>query len=168
MGVSGSGKSTVAAALAEQYHLELLEADDFHSPENKAHMASGQGLTDAMREPWMNALCEALEQQYRASRDCVMAFSGLRFAHRQRLRTMGFRQHFLLLEAPAETIGSRMQARSDHFMPASLLNSQLADFESTASESDVKNINVADSLSQTLARVNAVLAPLLEQDEYKI
>ena len=165
MGVSGSGKSTVAAALAEQYDLELLEADDFHSPENKAHMASGRGLTDAMREPWMNAVCEALEQQYRESRDCVMAFSGLRFAHRQRLRTLGFRHHFLLLEAPAETIGARMQARSNHFMPASLLNSQLADFESTASENDIKNISVAGSLPQTLERVKAVLAPLLEQTD---
>lgn len=161
MGVSGSGKSTVAAALSQLYNFELLEADDFHSQESKAHMAAGYGLTDAMREPWMNALCEALEQKKECNQNCVLAFSGLRRAHRQRLRDLGFWPQFLLLEASAEAISARMQARNNHFMPVSLLNSQLSDFQNTALETDVINISVAGDLRQTLSRITAVVDQLL-------
>jgi gluconokinase len=118
MGVSGSGKSTLAKRLAEQFDLPFFEADDFHSAENKAHMAAGKPLTDAMREPWIAHMCDTLKT---TGKSCVLAYSGLRRAHRQRFRELGFKTLFLHLHGEKALIAERMQARANHFMPSSLL-----------------------------------------------
>src|SRR6188768_14337 len=81
MGVSGSGKSSVATAIANHYQYCFLDADDFHSQENKRHMASGQPLTDEMRIPWVNSIKEYLQSANSEQKHCVLAFSGLRKQH---------------------------------------------------------------------------------------
>src|SRR5690242_16540799 len=86
MGVSGSGKTTVARALAAHYGDVFIDADDFHADDAKTQMAAGVPLSDAQRQPWVDALAHALRDQADQGRSTVLAFSGLRAAHRQRLR----------------------------------------------------------------------------------
>lgn len=148
MGVSGCGKSTLAAALAAAFGFRLLEADDFHPPANKARMAHGEPLTDAMREPWIAAMCDALRERRRRGESCVLAYSGLRRAHRQRFRELGYPTLFLHLAGDREVIRSRMRARIGHFAPARLLDSQYDALETPADEPDIIVLDVAQSLDQ--------------------
>ncbi|PCK08650.1 MAG: gluconokinase [Alteromonadaceae bacterium] len=151
-GVSGCGKSTVAQHLATRFDFNFIEADDFHSEENKAHMASGKALSDAMREPWVNALCDFLTEQAGQGRSCIMANSCLRQAHRLRFRNLPFRSVFVHLSGTEQLIHERMQARAGHFMPAALLSSQFAAFESTEGEADVALVDISsDEASVCLA-----------------
>lgn len=138
MGVSGCGKSTLAQALSTRLGWALLEADDFHNEANRAHMASGQPLTEAMREPWLASICSALRAR---SSHCVLACSALRRAHRARLRALGWQTRFLLLEINPEGARQRLQQRSGHFMPASLVDSQFEALEWPLGEADVSRID---------------------------
>ncbi len=126
MGVSGSGKSTVGAALAAALGVPFADGDDFHPDSNRQAMAAGIPLTDADREPWLAAL-----RAWAAARDggCVLACSALRRAYRDVLRGAGPDVVFVHLDVPAATLRSRMLARAGHFMPASLLDSQLSTLE---------------------------------------
>lgn len=148
MGVSGCGKSTLARHLAKKFGLVFLEADDFHSAENKAHMASGKPLTDAMREPWIAAMCDALRQHRSRGESCVLAYSGLRRAHRARFRELGYPVLFVHLAGPQEVIRRRMEGRVNHFMPADLLTSQYAALEPALNEPDITIIDVAQSIGK--------------------
>ena len=142
MGVSGSGKSSVAQSLAETYGYRYLDADDFHSDEAKAHMAAGTPLTDAMRIPWVNNISAYLTECAQLNVSCTLAFSGLRKAHREQLRRLPFRLAFIYLKGKRETIAQRMSSRQDHFMPTSLLDSQFASMEDSSGESDVLPIDI--------------------------
>ncbi len=160
MGVSGSGKSTLAKRLAEQFDLPFLEADDFHSAENKAHMAAGKPLTDAMREPWITQLCDTIKTN---ANSCVLAYSGLRRAHRQRFRELGFKTLFLHLHGEKSVIAERMQARSNHFMPSSLLDSQFAALEPTDTEPDIILVDLAAPIPEILAKAGAIVREFIAQ-----
>lgn len=149
MGVSGCGKSTLAAGLAAAFGFRLLEADDFHPPANKARMARGEPLTDAMREPWIAAMCDALRERRRRGESCVLAYSGLRRAHRQRFRELGYPTLFIHLAGDRELIRSRMRTRIGHFAPASLLDSQLEALETPTGEPDIIVVDVAQSIDRT-------------------
>ncbi|AKC88303.1 gluconokinase [Pseudoxanthomonas suwonensis] len=137
MGVSGSGKTTLARALAEAWPATFLDADDFHSEEARAHMANGQPLTDAMRQPWVERLALELRRRVDAGERVALAFSGLRRHHRDMLRGTGLPLRFLFLEGDAPLIAGRMRARSGHYMPVSLLDSQFATLEDPRGEPDV-------------------------------
>ncbi len=160
MGVSGSGKSTVAAKLARQLNYDFLEADDFHSPENKQHMAAGKALTDAMREPWINAMCERLKELGSEQHNCVLAYSGLRRAHRDRFRHLGFKVQFILLTGSKELIAKRMNARKTHFMPSSLLDSQFAAMEPPLNEPDIASIAIYAPVAKIYEQIREVIAKL--------
>lgn len=123
MGVSGSGKSSVAEELAKHYQMRYLDADDFHSDEAKAQMAAGIPLTDELRAPWVHNISAYLTDCAAKNISCTLAFSGLRKNHREILRQLPFHVIFLHLTGSKELIAQRMSARSDHFMPASLLDS---------------------------------------------
>ncbi|HYG06364.1 MAG TPA: gluconokinase [Stenotrophomonas sp.] len=157
MGVSGSGKSTVAAALARHYGCLLLDADDFHSEQAKAQMASGVPLTDAQREPWVEALAEALRSFHARGQCVVLAFSGLRRAHRQRLRGSGVPMRFVFLHAAAEVIAARLGTRAGHFMSPALLDSQFEALQPPTDEPDVVAVDVDAPLEEVVARAVAGL-----------
>lgn len=158
MGVSGAGKSTVSQALAERCGYVYLDADDFHSAEARAHMAAGKPLTDAMRVPWVEAICQHLRKLAADGTDVVLAFSGLRKAHREPLRQCGYQTRFLFLDGDRETITARLQARTGHFMPSSLLDSQFASLERPSSaEPDVQVLDITPPLEQLLDQAMRLL-----------
>lgn len=130
MGVSGSGKSTVAAALAARLGFVLADGDSFHPESNVAKLARGEPLTDADREPWLRALAEWIESQHAVGRSSVLACSALKRRYRDTLRAAA-PQHvrFVYLEVPAETLHARLLHRKGHFVGSGLLDSQLATLE---------------------------------------
>ena len=158
MGVSGSGKTTLARALAAAWEASFLDADDFHSDAAKAHMASGQPLTDAMRQPWVERIAAELQRRVAAGERVTLAFSGLRRAHRDMLRAAGLPLRFVFLHGDMETIAARMRERSGHYMPVSLLESQFATLEDPRDEADVHAVPVALAPAAQLERARALLA----------
>ncbi|GAB3309876.1 gluconokinase [Luteimonas notoginsengisoli] len=158
IGVAGSGKSTVARALAGHYGFVLLDADDFHTADAKARMAAGIPLTDAHRDPWVDALACELQRAAQQGRSSVLAFSGLRAAHRQRLRDSGVPARFVSLHASPEVIAARLAARRDHFMSPQLLASQFDDLQLPIGEPDVVIVGVDRPLEQVLDEAVAALA----------
>ena len=158
MGVSGSGKTTLARALADAWPATFLDADDFHSAEARAHMAGGQPLTDAMRQPWVERIAIELVRRVDAGERVALAFSGLRRRHRDGLRATGLPLRFVYLEGQARLIASRMQARSGHYMPVSLLDSQFATLEEPHGEPDVVVLPVDLAPEAQLQRALATLA----------
>ncbi len=159
IGVSGSGKSTVAQALASHYGFDLLDADDFHSDPAKAQMARGIPLTDAQREPWVARLAQQLRTEAAAGRSSVLAFSGLRREHRQHLRDSGVPIRFVFLHAAPAVIAQRLGNRVGHFMPAALLDSQLDALQLPYDEPDVIAIDVAAPIATVVAEALARLQP---------
>ena len=126
MGVSGSGKTTVAELLAQRLGWAEAEADDFHPPSNVAKMHDGIPLTDADRQPWLEALRDWINA---ATGSVIVTCSALKRSYRDLLRTADAEVKFLHLDGDPEVIRERMSARQDHFMPAALLDSQLATLE---------------------------------------
>lgn len=159
MGVSGCGKTTVAMTLARHYGFDFLDADDFHSDQARAQMARGIPLTDAQRVPWVRRLGEQLRQRATAGRSSVLAFSGLRRAHRAQLRDCGVPMRFVYLDASPTAIAARLAARSGHFMPASLLNSQFAALQRPNDEADVITVSAgvppSAVVTEAIARLDA-------------
>lgn len=128
MGVSASGKSSVAAGIATSLGLDWVDADDLHPPSNLAKMVSGSPLSDQDRWPWLDLVGQALASgQQRGG--VVVACSGLRRAYRDRLRSHVPDAVFVHLTGSAELLASRAASRVGHFMPATLLDSQLATLE---------------------------------------
>lgn len=126
MGVSGSGKSTVGAALAQRLRVPFADADDFHPPANIAKMTAGHALDDDDRLPWLTAIGDWLAAH---PDGCVMSCSALKRQYRDHLRSAAPDLVFLHLEGTREVITTRQASRPGHFMPASLLTSQFATLE---------------------------------------
>ena len=130
MGVSGSGKSTLGTALAKALDCPFLEGDDFHAPESVAKMRAGIPLTDDDRWPWLERLGRALGAKVVDRGIAVATCSALKRAYRDRLRAVvPAPVGFVLPDVGPEELLRRMSARADHYMPPSLLNSQLATLE---------------------------------------
>ncbi len=128
MGVSGTGKTTVAKALAEQLDAVFAEGDDFHPEANVAKMTAGTPLTDDDRWPWLRDLAAWTREQAEQGRSTVMTCSALRRVYRDVLRTGAADTFFVHLDAPEGLLLERMGARQ-HYMPATLLRSQLDTLE---------------------------------------
>ena len=126
MGVSGSGKSTVGAALAQRLRVPFADADDLHPPANIAKMASGRALDDHDRYPWLEAVGAWLAEHHAGG---VMSCSALKRKYRDQLRRHRADVRFLHLTGSPELIGSRQANRPGHFMPAALLASQFDTLE---------------------------------------
>ncbi|MEV6904192.1 gluconokinase [Amycolatopsis sp. NPDC051372] len=126
MGVSGSGKTTVGEALAERLGVEYAEADTFHPKANIEKMTAGHALTDADREPWLQAISHWIAAHQESGG--IVSSSALKRRYRDELRAGGS-VWFLHLHGDRDVLAERMQTRKGHFMPVSLLDSQLADLE---------------------------------------
>jgi len=129
MGVSGSGKSTVMARMAERFAWRSAEADDFHAAANVAKMAAGHPLTDEDRWPWLRTLAAWIREREDSGENCVITCSALRRPYRDFVRDGLPSVRFVHLTVDPEILTRRMEQRQGHFMPPSLLNSQLATFE---------------------------------------
>lgn len=136
MGVSGTGKSTVGRALAETLGLPFVEGDDLHPPANVAKMAAGIPLTDADRAPWLDRIAAELD------RPVVITCSALKRSYRDRLRVAAPDLVLVSLHGSPELLASRMAQRDGHFMPPSLLESQLATLEEPSADEDAIPVDV--------------------------
>lgn len=171
MGVCGAGKSTVSALLAAKLGGVYLDADDLHSPANKAKMAAGVPLTDADRAPWLAAVASALASG-RASASApaalttapaavVIACSALRRMYRDVLAAaVPGRVAFVHLRGSRELVAARLAARSGHYMPASLLDSQLALCEELAADERGVAVDIAPPADEVAAAAVLALAAL--------
>ena len=129
MGVSGSGKSTVMARMVERFAWPSAEADDFHPAENVAKMAAGDPLTDADRWPWLRMVAAWIGERERTGENGVITCSALKRQYRDFLREGHPSVRFVQLTVDPKRLARRMEQRQGHFMPPSLLGSQLATFE---------------------------------------
>ena len=158
IGVSGSGKSTIAKALAERLGLEFLEGDDFHSPEEIEKMASGHPLTDQDRWPWLERIHAALEAHVATGKGTVVACSGLRKVYRERLVAHIPGARLVYLKGSQELFAARMHKRKNHFMPPSLLESQFATLEEPGVDENPITVPVDGPEEDTLKAIEAGLA----------
>ncbi|WP_293423854.1 gluconokinase [Phreatobacter sp.] len=142
MGVSGSGKSTVGIEIARRLGWDFRDGDAFHPPSNVAKMRSGAPLTDDDRWPWLDAIAAEVAARENRGDHVVIACSALKRAYRDRLRASRAAIRFVHLAGSFELIDGRMQARQDHFMPASLLKSQFATLEPLEPDEDSVTVPV--------------------------
>jgi gluconokinase len=129
MGVSGSGKTLIGALLAGALGLEFIEGDAHHSPENVARMSAGIPLTDEDRHVWLATIAARLGTARREFLGLVVSCSALKRSYRDVLRAGSADVQFVYLEGDRSLIEQRLAARRGHFMPSSLLDSQLAALE---------------------------------------
>ena len=134
MGVAGSGKSTLAAALSRQLGWACAEADEFHPAANIAKMSQGIPLQDEDRWPWLQEIRDWMTAQAAAGKSTVLTCSALKRGYRELLSGAEGRVIFLHLDGGADLISQRMQGREGHFMPPTLLPSQLATLEPLTQE----------------------------------
>jgi gluconokinase len=130
MGVSGSGKTTVAEGIARRLGWVFAEGDDFHPAANVEKMRAGHPLTDDDRRPWLRTLSDWIDVRETAGEDAVLTCSALKRAYRDVLAAGHPSVRFVHITASADTIRHRLEDRRGHYMPASLLDSQLATLES--------------------------------------
>ncbi|MFC8532141.1 gluconokinase [Nocardia sp. NPDC057227] len=153
MGVSGSGKSTVGVLLAARLGVPFTEGDELHPAANRAKMRAGVPLTDADRWPWLDAAGARL-----AAVGGVLSCSALALRYRDRLRELVAGVRFAHLDVPRAELARRLAARRGHFMPASLLESQLAALEPLRADEPGWTIPAAGTPDEVAARIAELLA----------
>lgn len=129
MGPSGVGKTTTAELLAKTFGWRFAEADEFHPPENIEKMSKGVPLDDEDRAPWLEKIRDWISAEAEAGRDTVLTCSALKRRYRDVLRTAKAEVKFLALVADEGLVASRLEKRTGHYMPSSLLASQFAALE---------------------------------------
>ncbi len=158
MGVSGAGKSTVARLLADHLGCAMLEGDDLHSPRNVSRMAAGIPLTDEDRHDWLDAVAGRLATAARSGTRLVVACSALKRSYRDVLRRGAPGTVFVYLAAPRDVLAERLAARRHHFMPATLLDSQLALLEPPAADEAAVTVDVSQTSADALQAALRALA----------
>jgi gluconokinase len=158
MGVSGCGKSTVALQLAARLGLEFIEGDELHSAENVARMAAGVPLTDADREGWLKVLSDRIREARLAGRGLVLSCSALKRSYRDVLRQGSPAVRFVHLHGERALLAARMAQRAGHYMPASLLDSQLAALEAPEASENALTFNVTIPPDAIVAAVVATVS----------
>jgi gluconokinase len=151
MGVSGSGKSTVAGLLAGQLGWDLAEGDDLHPTTNIAKMSAGIPLTDDDRWPWLDRVATWIQDRTAAGAPGIITCSALKRSYRDRLA--GDNIVFVHLAASADIIGQRLNARLDHYMPATLLDSQVAALDPPGQDENAVSVAAGRSPTQVAAEI---------------
>ncbi|MBB3933802.1 gluconokinase [Kaistia hirudinis] len=160
MGVSGSGKTTAGETLARHFGAPFIEGDALHPASNVAKMAAGTPLTDADRLPWLEKIAERLAEADDGPNGVVAACSSLKRTYRRILTAKTKRRtSFVFLDGSRALLAQRMATRKGHFMPASLLDSQLATLEKPGADEDVIRIDldgdIDAELASAIARIEA-------------
>lgn len=162
MGVSGSGKTTVAKGISTVMGWEFAEGDAFHSEANVEKMRSGHPLTDDDRWPWLESIGDWISAKESVGESAVVTCSALRRVYRDLLRRDRPHVRFLHVEAPTEVIHDRMEHRPRHYMPASLLTSQIATLEPL--ESDEPGVSISNEGTAAIVLDRALGALDLRRD----
>jgi gluconokinase len=158
MGVSGSGKSTVAAGLVERLGWEFAEGDDFHPPANVEKMRSGTPLGDEDRWPWLRTLAAWIGEHEQAGTSTVVTCSALKRAYRDVLRDGHPSVWFAHVTADRELLSERVEHRTGHYMPSSLLESQLATLQPLQDDEPGASVSGAGAPEDVVAQLLAALA----------
>jgi len=161
MGVSGSGKSTVAACLAERLGWAFVDGDSFHSAAHIAKMRAGHPLDDDDRAPWLAAIAAWIDLRLQAREPAIVACSALRRAYRDALVRGRPEVRIAYLHGDRALIEARLAARRGHFMPASLLDTQFAILEPPTAEEGAVTVSV-DAPAETVAATIAARLGLRE------
>lgn len=170
MGVAGSGKSTVGRELVKRLGWEFAEGDDFHPPANVAKMRPGHPLDDDDRWPWLRTIADWIGEREAAGQNAIVTCSALKRAYRDLLGSGHPSVHFVHVDVPTDVLRERMGRRQDHYMPPSLLDSQLATLERLqpdepgfAVAGDGPLDEVADRVVDELRERGITPAPTLEE-----
>ena len=157
MGVSGCGKSTVGQALAQALGRRYVEGDELHPPRNVALMASGTPLTDADRQGWLAAVAQTISPASTGPEGVVVSCSALKRSYRNQLRAAAPAAVFVHLHGTPAQLEQRLQQRKGHYMPASLLKSQLDTLEPPGPDERALALDIAHSPARLVADVVAAL-----------
>ena len=161
MGVSGCGKTSVAEGLAAALSAAFIEGDSLHPAANVEKMSQGIPLTDEDRWPWLDTIGRAMAERLGDGRSVVVSCSALRKTYRDRLRhAAGGSLAFVFLKGSRDLLMARMAARRNHFMPVSLLDSQLSTLEDPSQEPGVVTVDIAASIEAIVAAAREGLAAL--------
>lgn len=153
MGVSGSGKSTVAALLAERLGWAFADGDAFHAAANVAKMKAGLPLDDADRAPWLSALSAWIDARLQAGEPAILVCSALKRAYRDVLARGRPGVRIVYLEGSRALIGARLEERLGHFMPSALLDSQFAILEPPEPDEGALVVHIADAPESIVRRI---------------
>jgi gluconokinase len=157
MGPAGCGKSTIGRALAAQFDWPYVDGDALHPPDNVAAMRAGIALTDDQRRPWLAAVAQQIAAWTGVAGGGVLACSALKRTYRQLLAQAGARTVFVLPRVRREILIERVAHRPGHYMPASLVASQLATFENPSDDEGVICVDGTLPLTDTVAAIEDVL-----------
>jgi carbohydrate kinase (thermoresistant glucokinase family) len=149
MGVTGCGKTTVGAALAEALGIEFIDSDDLHPESNKKKMSSGTPLTDSDREPWLQEVSKTLQSH----ESIVVACSALKKSYRSTILAGAPTTKFVHLSGSKELIFARLSERSHHFMPIGLLDSQFQTLEPLDPEESGKVFDISKPIDEIVREV---------------
>ena len=164
MGVSGVGKTTVGARLAERLGWKFIEGDLLHPPENVAKMKSGEPLTDTDRAPWLAAVAEAIDGWRRRGENGVITCSALKRSYRRQIIGERSDVRLVYLTGSRDLIAGRLAGRRGHFMPPTLLDSQFATLEPPGRDENPLTISIDRPIAEIIDRVLGVLMRRKEFD----
>jgi gluconokinase/shikimate kinase len=153
MGVSGCGKSTVAAILASRLGWPFEEGDALHPQANIEKMAAGHPLTDADRGPWLAKVADWIGKRLDAGENGLITCSALKRSYRDLINRRGSGLTFVFLAGSKETIAARLAARHGHFMRASLLDSQFADLEEPAADEPAIRVDIGPPAAEIAEQI---------------
>jgi gluconokinase len=157
MGVAGSGKTVVGKLLAEQLGFEFFDADTFHSPENVELMRQGIPLDDAKRGPWLDRLSHLIDAALGERRGIVLACSALKRHYRSHLGVGKHHVRLVHLDGTEALLRERLEQRTGHFMPASLLASQCALLERPTDDERPIRVDIASSPEDIVRQITVAL-----------
>lgn len=155
MGVSGAGKTEIGSRLARALDVDFVEGDSYHPPANIEKMAAGTPLGDEDREGWLHAIGQRIRGANESGHGVVVSCSALKRSYRDLIRAEAGLVQFIFLSGERNLIAGRLRSRKEHFMPVSLLESQLATLEEPATDEEVWFVDVTKSPEQIVASLVA-------------